>query len=66
MFGFVLEQYVGKLKYAFLLFLSALFCNLLSGIVFPYYVTVGSIGSIFGIIALNISFILNKYSALGQ
>jgi membrane associated rhomboid family serine protease len=66
MFGFLLEQYVGRWRYGALLASSAFFSNLMSGIAYPYYVSVGSAGFVFGVIALYISFIVNKSEQLGQ
>ena len=65
MFGFIIEEYVGYKKYLFTIIFSSFFGNLLGGLIYPYYVSVGSPGFIFSILTLNISFLYSKSNLLG-
>ena len=50
MFGFVVEESTGHFVYLLFLFASGFLSNLFSAVAYPYYVTVGSVGLIFGLL----------------
>lgn len=52
MYGYFSEFKYGKLKYCTVLFLSGYSSNLLSSLIYPYNVTVGSEGIVFGVLTL--------------
>jgi membrane associated rhomboid family serine protease len=65
MFGFMAEKYIGVKKLCFILFASGFLGNLLSAVIYPYYVTTGSSGMAFGLLMLHFSFLYKNYSKLG-
>lgn len=52
MYGYISEYKYGKWKYSLILFLSGYSSNLLSSLVYPYNLTVGGYGIVFGTIVL--------------
>ncbi|CAD8123050.1 unnamed protein product [Paramecium sonneborni] len=65
MYGYISELKYGKLKYSLILFLSGYSSNLLSSLIYPYNLTVGSYGIIYGVIILY-GFIIIQQKQLGQ
>lgn len=65
MFGFLMEEYLGFCRYLITILFSSFFANLMSGLAYPYYVSVGMSGLIFAMLTINISFLINKAHLLG-
>ncbi|CAD8108995.1 unnamed protein product [Paramecium primaurelia] len=65
MYGYISESKYGKLKYSFILFLAGYSSNLMSSLIYPYSLTVGSYGIVFGVLTLY-GFIIIQQKQLGQ
>lgn len=52
MYGYVAENNFGKIKYLIILLLSGYSSNLLSCLIYPYNVSVGSYGIIYAILVI--------------
>jgi membrane associated rhomboid family serine protease len=52
MYGYVAERQFGRIKFCIILLLAGYASNLMSYLIYPYHVTVGSYGIIYGVLVI--------------